>query len=64
MSKPKPTKYPKFPDSNWDASVKYAAAAALKKPNKAICIYCHHQALTEAALTHEDDCPSKGKVAY
>ncbi len=60
----KRNKYPPFPDSNWDASVKYAAAAKLSKPNKAICIYCHHQALDEKSLTHEDDCPSKGRTAF
>jgi hypothetical protein len=53
------SKYPPFPGTNWDYGAKMAAAQQLIPPNRCICIYCHGQALTEAAIIHATDCPAK-----
>ena len=51
-------KYPPYPDSNWDYSVVESARQDLRNPNKAICIYCRKQALTNDGIEHEPDCPA------
>lgn len=52
------SKYPSYPSSNWDYSVKESARAALNPPNKCICLYCHKQAKTEKEIKHQKDCPT------
>ena len=61
MKRKKPSKYPPYPGSGWDYAVKESDLQALRKPNKVICIYCRHQAVTEDALTHEPDCPARNE---
>jgi len=53
------SKYPPFPQSNSDYAIRHSARTQLRKPNKAICIYCRQQALTENTLRHSQDCPAK-----
>jgi hypothetical protein len=58
----RPPKYPAYPGSNWDYSIRESARQTLVKPNKAICIYCHAQAKTNKGIKHEHDCPAKDEV--
>lgn len=51
--------YPPHPQSNYDAAVRESARQMLRKPNKAICIYCREQAKIEKQIIHKSDCPAK-----
>jgi hypothetical protein len=42
-----------------DYAIVHYASTLLKPGNKAICIYCHSQAKTEAELKHKSDCPAR-----
>lgn len=53
------SKYPPYPDTNWDYARKHSASIELEKPNKAICIYCYCQAVSEDKIEHLPDCPAK-----
>jgi hypothetical protein len=53
------SKYPTYPDSNWDYSIRHSASTQLIKPNKAICIYCREQAMKENQIKHKEDCPAR-----
>lgn len=55
------SKYPPYPGSSWDYAVRHTASTLLRKPNKAICIYCHCQAKTNAELVHKSDCPARNE---
>lgn len=59
MKTRKTSKYPPYPGSNRDYAVRESARSMLVKPNKAICIYCRRQAVDNASLTHEGDCPAR-----
>jgi hypothetical protein len=50
--------YPEYPSASWDYAVIESARQRLIKPNKRICLYCHAQALSEAKIVHEVDCPN------
>jgi hypothetical protein len=52
-------KYPPYPGSSYDYAVIHYASTLLKKGNKAICIYCHEQAINETKLNHKSDCPAR-----
>ena len=52
-------KYPPYPATNWDYGAKMAAAQELVPPNRVICTYCRHQAVSQDVLVHAEDCPAK-----
>ena len=55
------SKYPPYPDTNWDYGAMMAAAQSLLPPNKTICIYCRAQAKTDDQVKHLDDCPARNE---